>query len=613
MRRIIVAIALLFFCTSVYGAGLTKDDTRRAAATFWNTYRPASQDQIGMNDMRLLTYAELPHLHIYTVNEQGFIILPTDNCIRPVLAYSFDAPFPTELNSSLRYWLTGYEQQIAEAVAQQAVADSNTASKWTTLLTATPPEKPITLVDVPAMLQCTWDQGSPYNKFCPFDSLDNELTVVGCTATAMAQLMYYWKFPTFGRSTKSYEHHAWNRGQHISYGTLTADFEHTTYLWDEMPNDISFTANPRYVNPVAQLSYHCGIAVEMSYGPSSVGGSGAWVISDGSPRACSEYAFRDYFKYDSSMHGEERRDFTESQWIAMIDTDIYNQRPILYTGYDTSAGHAFVLDGADLQGRYHFNWGWGGYGNGFYTIDNLNPGGSGIGGNATYTFNYWQEAIFNLFPTTEEFDTIEVYDTICDNINTYELYDYQLPVQTSDYVLHHLDTVINLHLNVQSKHYAYFEPNGASGSHRTVVFCPYEDFVMPECTFELEGYVFAGWCKHSNGDTTRYQAGDTVKLRRNTAFYAIWIDSATALGLPTVATEDNGVALWPNPATSGINISADQPIVEVVIYDMQGRATRQCRPQTTMAKIPLDGLHAGVYFIRISTTEGIYNRRIIKR
>ena len=69
-----------------------------------------------------------------------------------------------------------------------------------------------------------------------------------------------------------------------------------------------------------------------------------------------------------------------------------------------------MLDGSNLDTTYHFNWGWSGYGDGFYAMNNLAPGSGGAGGNATYTFNSGQGAIFGIQPVPEVFDTIVLYD-----------------------------------------------------------------------------------------------------------------------------------------------------------------------------------------------------------
>ena len=61
--------------------------------------------------------------------------------------------------------------------------------------------------------------------------------------------------------------------------------------------------------------------------------------------------------------------------------------------YGPSGGHAFVLDGRDSMGLYHFNWGWGGSGNGYFTLDSLAP-------MSNASFSQLNSAIFHVYPVT---------------------------------------------------------------------------------------------------------------------------------------------------------------------------------------------------------------------
>ncbi len=72
--------------------------------------------------------------------------------------------------------------------------------------------------------------------------------------------------------------------------------------------------------------------------------------------------------------------------------EIDEGRPIQYRGSGPAGGHSFVLDG--YQGAdnnyFHFNWGWGGYADGYFYVSNLNPG--------SYTWNDYQGAIIGIEP-----------------------------------------------------------------------------------------------------------------------------------------------------------------------------------------------------------------------
>lgn len=606
-KNALFALALAALATTVGAAPVERDATRTAAANFWNSYRPTDVKPASAHEFSLASHDGLFHLDIYTLGDQGFVIMANDDCVTPVLAYSFDSPFPEELHPSLRHWLGGYEAQIAEAVESGAVADKGTAAAWNNLLTSTVPDSPKSLLNVPAMLTTKWNQSDPYNRHCPFDSVERARAVVGCVATAMAQVMKYWNHPSCGTGSHSFM--AGTDYASYSYGTLTADFANTTYLWGYMPNALALSSNENQINAVAQLSYHCGVAVEMMYSPEA---SGAYTISYGdNNRPCSERALRDYFRYSPDLHGEQRWQYNDATWTSMIDADIEAGRPILYTGSDNSGGHAFVLDGSDTNSRYHFNWGWGSYGDGYYVINNLNPGGNGVGGNSTYTFNSGQTAIFGIEPVPQQFDTVDFYDTICATDAYYHFYEYTLPGEAADYSLVHLNTVYNVHVSVVDRRYAYFDPNGGEGTTRNNRYCPNVGAVMPANSFSREGYTFIGWCLDPTGNGTIYQPGDTVNIKTNKFFYAIWSNDNGTNAIDTPANGD--LVVWPNPTTSHISLSLDNGTdITYTVIDSHGRVLTSKKAVGGKAKISLRDLPAGTYTLLVHTADTFYKQRIIK-
>jgi hypothetical protein len=130
------------------------------------------------------------------------------------------------------------------------------------------------------------------------------------------------------------------------------------------------------VDAVATLLYHTGVSVDMDYGPG---------VSLAYPSNVPG-ALKTYFGYKEADY-YERSDYSDSQWATNLKTELDAGRPLFYGGFDVYGygGHAFVLDGYDTSGYYHFNWGWSGYQNGYYTINNLTPDGS--------DFSYGQSAV----------------------------------------------------------------------------------------------------------------------------------------------------------------------------------------------------------------------------
>jgi hypothetical protein len=330
----------------------------------------------------------LPVVYFYVFNSSdshGFVIVSGDDRVIPILGYSDQKIFTREeLPPHVRAWLDGYKNQIKYAIDNDLVPTEKIRSEWEQLSNNGTSEKFLKkATGVSPLVQTQWDQSPYYNALCPFDNQYGELTVTGCVATAMAQIMKYWNYPENGTGFHSYNTN--------SYGTLSADFAGTVYQWGAMPNALS-GAN----TAVATLMYHCGVGVDMNYGVGSQGGSSAYMISSQSPVTnCSEYALKNYFGYPTSMQGIDRAGYNESQWTGALKAELDANRPVLYAGFGSGGGHCFVCDGYDQNGFFHFNWGWSGSYDGYFPINALNPGGVGTGG-GTGGFNSGHQALIGI-------------------------------------------------------------------------------------------------------------------------------------------------------------------------------------------------------------------------
>ena len=300
---------------------------------------------------------------------QGFTIVSGDDQMPDIVGYADKGNFDEDnMPESLLGFIEQY-RATAEAVERGeslAVANVNEAKRLR--------ESRRTSAVSPLLGEIAWNQGKPYNNMCPlYNGTDHAVT--GCVATAMAQVMAYWKHPKKLLADISEYTRQW-MGRYISVDGVSAGEE---YDWDNMLpfygyNESSYTQ--QQADAVAKLMLHCGAAVKMGYGEMS----GANVTP--APLA-------KYFGYDADLMQEVNRyAFTLQEWISLIDRELQNKRPILYSGSSSDGGHQYVCDGADNNGLYHINWGWGGAGNGYFDISILNPAKGGIGsGNAPDGYN----------------------------------------------------------------------------------------------------------------------------------------------------------------------------------------------------------------------------------
>lgn len=309
------------------------------------------------------------------VDGQGFLLLATDDCVRPVLGYSRVGEFPAEsMPKHVLDWFMGLLQGLDNAISH--AGDHH--SEWDRLLEGTVKEGGSHSVS--PLITSTWDQSFPYNSQCPYDSVGGGTSLVGCVATATAQVMRFWGHPFTGRGSHSYT---------SPHGLLSANFGATSYDWTHMPNALSAISTPQEIEAVAQLCYHVGVAVEMDYSSTF---SGADVSSSGFIAVGSaEKALKTYFCYNPTLYADYRDFHSGAEWDSLCIEQLDNGRPIIYAGYGPVGGHAFIVDGYDSLGLFHVNWGWGGFYDGYFLLDSLDVGYG-------YNFSENSVALMDVFP-----------------------------------------------------------------------------------------------------------------------------------------------------------------------------------------------------------------------
>lgn len=386
MKKAVLLFSILFFFGSAHATHVDENTARKAGQSFLSSCT-STMTLPGTTDLELVfqstsvsvgsTGFHQEHILFYVFNaeSQGFVIVAGDDAVTPILGYSVESSFdPGNIPSNVKKWLQGYKDQVRYVIDNHIIATDAIQREWNwyTSGSAVPALRSTTAVN--PLVQTKWNQAPYYNALCPGSS------VSGCVAAAMAQIMKYWDFPEMGTGFHSYNH--------SNYGTISANFASTTYEWSAMPNQVS---GPN--NAVATLMFHCGVGVEMDYSPNS---SGAYVISAQSPiEHCAEYALKTYFGYKTTLQGVQRANYSETSWVNLLKGELDAGRPILYAGFGSGGGHAFVCDGYDNSGYFHFNWGWGGAYDGYFHINSLNPDGTGIGG-GNGGFNSGHQAVVGI-------------------------------------------------------------------------------------------------------------------------------------------------------------------------------------------------------------------------
>lgn len=299
-------------------------------------------------------------------DNQGFVVISGDDSLTELIGYSREGSFSTEnMPQNLKSWFGAYADYVEKVQSGEAKPIKRASEVGTPV--------------VDALVKTHWNQDEPFNRMCPAYYLDeNEILPTGCVATAVAQVMNYYGYPSRGKGEISYSYYQAN--DYASRTDISVDFSQSTYDWDNMLDDYTryYDANKNIINEyndteavaVALLMRDCGASVLMTY---ALGGSGSLDFNI-------PYGIATHFGYKSSLY--MRSSMTDAQFIGIIEDELDNGRPLVFCGSGTAGGHSFVADGYDSNGLLHINWGWGGMSDGWFDINLMNPDAIGIGGGA---------------------------------------------------------------------------------------------------------------------------------------------------------------------------------------------------------------------------------------
>ena len=298
-----------------------------------------------------------------TINK-GFVIVSADKRAWPILGYSTEGSFnETKQPEAFTAWMENRKQEIATIRLNNLQPDSATTASWQNLSLK---NGSTSSTSVEPLLKTKWGQGCYYNEMCPSDSRSSGYcghVPTGCVATAMAQIMKYWNYPTKGKGSNSYPY--------AEYGIISADFGATTYQWDQMPESLTGSNNA-----VSTLMYHCGVAAGMGYGPF------------GSATNLRPKVLVDFFDYSSNVKFIDNNNYSSTEWANLLKSELELGHPIYYsTDLPSGSSHALVCDGYQNSDYFHFNWGLNGSCDGYYYLNDVQ------------TFNIHQTAIISIVPS----------------------------------------------------------------------------------------------------------------------------------------------------------------------------------------------------------------------
>ncbi len=352
MKRLETMLLLLVCISFAQAAPVDQQKARQVAEQFMQSRGVKLSGGPMRAPGKMNASATTQPLYIFNAaDNKGFVVVAGDDCADPVLGYADKGQYnENQMPENFRYWI----EKMAEDIERASLA-----LEYNPTLVQNPKRIPNHNAISP-LIKTKWDQGSPtqdgyiFNVLCPL--IDGKHAYTGCVATAGAQVMYYYQYPK--KKTKAVP------GYESGVAATSEGLPAITFGWDKMKTMYgSSDRGTESETAVAQLMKYCGYAAHMSYGLSGSGASVS-ILARG---------LVEYFDYDPYAYKMVyREDYGIAGWDELIYNELAQRRPIIYSG-SGYGGHAFICDGYDGNGYYHFNWGWGGSSDGYFKLQATNP------------------------------------------------------------------------------------------------------------------------------------------------------------------------------------------------------------------------------------------------
>lgn len=377
MKKILLSVFVFFVAvTTASAARVSLSSAEEIARNFLGSKAVEMVwDGTGMTKSAL----SAPEFYAFNGTAGGWVIVASDDCASPVLAYCDSGLIDlSNLPSNMKNYLRGVTTNIRKASAAGIQAAPAAKAAWSSRGLFRTKAAGETLLQT-----ASWHQNSPYNATVKTKLKTTKNVYAGCVATAMAIVLRHHQFPSTGKGTiPSYTSVADRESYGVSetYSVPSTDIGSYTYNWSAMPLTGSSSA-------VADLIFHCGAMVQMTYSTKGSGANSADILP----------ALIQYMSYSKGASEIYRYYYSDAEWLNMIKKEIDASRPIIYGGMDeqTEEGHQFVLDGYNSDGYVHVNWGWAGECNGWFAVSYL---GDRKSSGMDNVLSYWDSGIFGLEP-----------------------------------------------------------------------------------------------------------------------------------------------------------------------------------------------------------------------
>lgn len=323
-KRLAVAFLLLLaVCFGLQAEPITPERARALAGK----YISISTSKNKLKSVRKST-SDRPYYIYEGDNGRGFVIVSGDDALGEVIAYSREGRLDTAKTSFSKAYLKSFTEDYKAYRKSGKAAIAPRAKHYGKV--------------IGPLIKSQWDQNAPFNCMLP-----NNYPLTGCGPTAMAQLMYYHRWPEHGQGSNSYKNY--------DETVMEADFSKSHYDYDNMMPRYSYVEEQVKNEAVGLLVRDCGIASGAMY-TRTWAGSFEYDICK---------SLNNNFFYTSSLFYVAN--YGTQRMYDMVVSEIVAGFPVIMAGGGRDgSGHVFIADGVDENGLVHYNFGWRGMDDGYY-------------------------------------------------------------------------------------------------------------------------------------------------------------------------------------------------------------------------------------------------------
>ena len=376
-KAVMTAILLLWASVNLLAGPVTRSQALGKAKEWAG--RHAKAGALSCLTCKVEKVGKLPCYAFDIGHGEGFVIVAGDDRMDTVLGYADIGSFDLkDMPPALKAWLMACGEELE-------TLDNGTSKAY---------DRPAKVLEktrgaLAPLISCLWNQQEPYSNNCP-DFLDEGKCATGCVATAMAQVLYYYREQNVRTIQEEISPYTCSTNW-SGYGKISVPGvpKGTVVDWEHLLGEYKGTETAEEAEAVANLMFYCAAALKTEFvGPSS-GYSTA--TNTNIPNA-----LKKQFGFSSECCLKDRSAYAISQWEEMVYDELKAGRPVIYIGRSESVGHCFVVDGYDGDGLYHINWGWSGLYNGYYRLSSL----SCVEGSTTKGYTMTQSAVFGAHPAS---------------------------------------------------------------------------------------------------------------------------------------------------------------------------------------------------------------------